>query len=65
MNEQRRPGLTEALIVWALFAAVALAVFITYWRIPPEELYQKLKPFKDLVSEDIRSGPSESSDRGD
>jgi hypothetical protein len=39
MNEQRRPGLTEALIVWALFGSVALAVFITYWRIPPEELY--------------------------
>ena len=39
MNEQRRPGLTEALIVWALFAAVALAVFVTYWRIPPDELY--------------------------
>jgi hypothetical protein len=39
MNQQRRPGLTEALIVWALFAAVALAVLITYWRIPPEDLY--------------------------
>jgi hypothetical protein len=39
MDQRRRPGLTEALIVWALFAAVALAVFITYWRIPPEELY--------------------------
>jgi hypothetical protein len=39
MNGQRRPGLTEALIVWALFAVVALAVFITYWRIPADELY--------------------------
>jgi hypothetical protein len=25
--------------------------------IPPEEAFEKLKPFKDLVSEDIRSGP--------
>jgi hypothetical protein len=34
-------------------------------EVPPEEAFEKLKPFKDLVSEDIRSGPSESSDRGD
>jgi hypothetical protein len=26
-------------------------------EIPPEEAFEKLKPFKDLVSEDIRSGP--------
>src|ERR671931_2101349 len=26
---------------------------------PPDEAFEKLKPFKDLVSEDIRSGPSE------
>ena len=26
-------------IVWALFAAVGVAIFITYWRLPPEELY--------------------------
>jgi len=39
MEEQRRPGLTEALIVWALFAAVAVAAFATYSRLPPEELY--------------------------
>jgi hypothetical protein len=26
-------------IVWGLFAAVGLAIFITYWRLPPEELY--------------------------
>jgi hypothetical protein len=25
--------------------------------IPPQEAFEKLKPFKDLVSEDIRSGP--------
>lgn len=34
-------------------------------EVPPEEAFEKLKPFKDLVSEDIRSGPSESSDRDD
>jgi hypothetical protein len=26
-------------IVWALFAAVGLAIFVTYWRLPPQELY--------------------------
>src|SRR6266511_2019529 len=39
MEQQRRPGLTEALIVWALFAAVAVAVVVTYSRLPPEALY--------------------------
>src|SRR5215207_4117253 len=39
MEQQRRPGLTEALIVWALFAAVAVATFATYSRLPPEDLY--------------------------
>jgi hypothetical protein len=39
MEQQRRPGLTEALIVWALFAAVGVAVFVTYARVPPEDLY--------------------------
>ena len=28
-------------------------------EVAPEEAFEKLKPFKDLVSEDIRSGPSE------
>jgi hypothetical protein len=28
-------------------------------EVPPEEAFEKLKPFKDLVSEDIRSGPGE------
>jgi hypothetical protein len=32
-------------------------------EVPPEEAFEKLKPFKDLVSEDIRSGPSEPHDR--
>lgn len=26
-------------IVWTLFAAVGLAIFVTYWRLPPEDLY--------------------------
>src|SRR6266508_770640 len=39
MEQQRRPGLTEALIVWALFAAVAVAVVVTYSRLTPEALY--------------------------
>jgi hypothetical protein len=28
-------------------------------EVAPEEAFEKLKPFKDLVSEDIRSGPPE------
>jgi hypothetical protein len=39
MDPQGRPGLAEALLVWALWGLVVLAVFITYWRIPPAELY--------------------------
>jgi hypothetical protein len=39
MDPQGRPGLAEALFVWALWGLVTLAVFITYWRIPPAELY--------------------------
>ena len=39
MDPQRRPGLAEALFVWAVWGLVALAVFITYWRIPSAELY--------------------------
>jgi hypothetical protein len=39
MEQQRRPGLTEALIVWALFAVVGTAAFLTYARLPPEDLY--------------------------
>ncbi|HSK16100.1 MAG TPA: hypothetical protein VK915_08015 [Gaiellaceae bacterium] len=37
--EARRPGLAEALVVSAAFGAVALAVFVTYARLPVEELY--------------------------
>jgi hypothetical protein len=39
MEDERRPGLTEALIVWALFAAVGATVLVTYARLPPEDLY--------------------------
>jgi hypothetical protein len=31
-------------------------------EVAPEEAFDKLKPFKDLVSEDIRSGPPPSED---
>jgi hypothetical protein len=34
-----RPGLVEALAVWGGFALVALAIVITYARLPAEELY--------------------------
>ena len=34
-------------------------------EITPEKAFEKLKPFKDLVSEDIRSGPSDRSDERD
>jgi len=32
-------SLVEPLVVWALYGVVAIAVLVTYWRIPPEELY--------------------------
>jgi hypothetical protein len=32
-------GLTEVWIVWFLFGLTAVAVFETYWRIPPQELW--------------------------
>jgi hypothetical protein len=31
-------------------------------EIPPEELYEKLEPFKRLVADDIREGPGSSDD---
>ena len=34
-------------------------------EVPPDEAFEKLKPFKDLVSEDIRSGPSKPVERDD
>lgn len=38
-DEERGPGLAEALVVWALFSVVALVVLVTYARLPPAELY--------------------------
>ena len=33
-------GLTEIWVVWALFGLATAAVFETYWRIPPSELWK-------------------------
>jgi hypothetical protein len=38
-EEPARPGLAEALVVWALLAVVALAVWVTYTRLPVNEVY--------------------------
>jgi hypothetical protein len=38
-------------VVWALFAAVGLAVYITYWRLPAAELY-------NVSNEGFRNGAS-------
>jgi len=39
MEQGRRPGLSEAIGVWSLFALAALAILITYTRLPHESLY--------------------------
>jgi hypothetical protein len=39
MLNRERPGLTEAVIVWALFAVVAVEVFVTYARVSSQDLY--------------------------
>jgi hypothetical protein len=39
MEQGRRPGLSEAIGVWSLFALVALAILVTYTRLPHESLY--------------------------
>jgi hypothetical protein len=39
MEQGRRPGLSEPIGVWSLFALVALAILVTYTRLPHEELY--------------------------
>ncbi len=39
MADAQRPALTEALVVWALLGVSALAVLVTYSRLPPEELW--------------------------
>ena len=33
-------GLTEIWVVWMLFGLATIAVFETYWRIPPQELWK-------------------------
>ena len=39
MEQGRRPGLFEAIVVWCLFALDAVAILVTYSRLPPESLY--------------------------
>src|SRR4029453_15640081 len=39
MEQGRRPGLSEAIGVWSLFALVAIAILVTYTRLPHEALY--------------------------
>jgi len=38
-SRQKR-GLHEVYVVWLLFGLTALAVFVTYWRLPPGELWR-------------------------
>jgi len=33
-------GLRSVYVVWALFAIASIAVFETYWRLPPNELWK-------------------------
>ena len=37
---RQRPALWEVHVVWMLFALAAVAVFVTYWRLPPSELWK-------------------------
>jgi hypothetical protein len=37
---RQRPALREVYAVWLLFALAAGAVFVTYWRLPPSELWK-------------------------
>jgi len=39
MEQGRRPGLVEAIGVWCLFALDAVAILVTYSRLPPGSLY--------------------------
>jgi hypothetical protein len=39
VSDGTRPGLGEMLVAWGLYAAVALEVFVTYARLPVEQLY--------------------------
>jgi hypothetical protein len=36
----QKAGLREVYVVWSLFVLTTVAVFATYWRIPPEELWK-------------------------
>jgi len=37
---RQRPALWEVYVVWLLFALAAVAVLVTYWRLPPSELWK-------------------------
>jgi hypothetical protein len=37
---RQRPALREVYAVWLLFALAAVAVLVTYWRLPPSELWK-------------------------
>ena len=37
---RQKPGLLETYVVWLLFVLTASAVFATYWRLPPSELWK-------------------------
>ena len=39
-RSRRRTGIADALLVWAIFAFVALEILVTYTRTPVHELYQ-------------------------
>jgi hypothetical protein len=62
-EEQQRPASTDSDPEEAAWrTAVDAAPYLLgeeEGEVEPEEAFEKLKPFKDLVSEDIRSGPSD------
>jgi hypothetical protein len=37
---RQKPGFGEVYVVWLLFALAAVAVFETYWRFPPSQLWK-------------------------
>ena len=37
---RQRPGLGEVYVVWLLFVLTAGSVLVTYWRLPPSELWK-------------------------
>jgi hypothetical protein len=40
MRRSQRAGFREIWVIWLLFALATIAVFETYWRIPPAELWK-------------------------